>query len=58
VSLGLARFLGALLHGLSPTDPFTYATIAGLLLGVAGLASFVPARRAAALDPARTLRAE
>jgi ABC-type lipoprotein release transport system permease subunit len=42
----------------SPTDPTTALAVAGVLLVVAGLAAFVPARRAAGIDPAVTLRAE
>jgi hypothetical protein len=43
----LARVLGSLLWGIAPSDPPTYAGIGALLLGVAALASGLPARRAA-----------
>ncbi|MEJ2216914.1 MAG: ABC transporter permease [Gemmatimonadota bacterium] len=55
---GLTRFMRSLLHGIAPFDPATYAAVALLLAAVAALASWLPARRAARLDPASTLRAE
>ena len=54
-SLGLARLLGSLLYGVRPTDPAVLLTVSALLAAVALLASFIPARRAANLDPIRTL---
>jgi predicted permease len=62
VALGLVgaltttRLLAAFLPGVSPLDPVVYAATAALMLCVAGLASFRPARRAARLDPRATLR--
>ena len=50
------RFLGRLLYGLSPTDAVTLALAAGGLLVMAGLATWVPTRRALRVDPAVTLR--
>ncbi|HKU61926.1 MAG TPA: ABC transporter permease [Gemmatimonadales bacterium] len=64
VVLGLAlawassRSLAALLFELTPLDPVTYAGVVVLLLGVAVVACWGPAWRAARLDPALTLRAE
>jgi putative ABC transport system permease protein len=68
VGLGLAcglalalvstRALGGVLHGVTPTDPPTLAAVMLLLAGVAALAAYLPARRAAHVDPARTLRSE
>jgi ABC-type lipoprotein release transport system permease subunit len=42
----------------TPTDPTTVGTVAAILLGVAFLASWVPAREAVGLDPVSTLRSE
>jgi putative ABC transport system permease protein len=52
------RFLASLLFEVSPTDTTVLALSAGLLLTVAFVASYLPARRAAAIDPAITLRAD
>jgi predicted permease len=56
VALALSDVMGSLLHGVEPMDPLTYAAVSVGLAAVAGLASWLPARRAAAMDPARTLR--
>lgn len=53
---GLSRFLASQLYGVSPLDPVTYLGVAGLLLGAAGLASYLSARRGAAVDPVSALR--
>jgi predicted permease len=52
------RLLTALLYQVSPGDPLVFAALALLLLGVALLAGYLPARRAARVDPLRTLRTE
>lgn len=57
-SLALARFLKTLLFGVTATSPWVYATVAGVLLLVAFLASMVPARRAMRADPVIALRSE
>jgi len=55
---GLTRLMEGLLFGVSALDPLTYATVAVCLMAVALLASYLPARRAAAVDPMEALRAE
>jgi ABC-type antimicrobial peptide transport system permease subunit len=55
-SLATSRFLGKLLYGLSPGDPVTLMLVAGVLVGVAALATWLPTRRALRVDPAVTLR--
>lgn len=57
-SVGITRLLGGLLYGVRPTDPSVLGVVSMLLAAVALLASFIPARRAANLDPIRTLRHE
>ncbi len=57
-ALLLARFLESLLYEVEPRDPMTLAAIAVLLVGVALLASYFPARRASRIDPFRALRTE
>jgi len=55
---GLTRLMKSLLFGVSPLDPLTYIAIPLVLAGCAVVASYLPARRAAAVDPAEALRAE
>ncbi|MGH7503267.1 MAG: ABC transporter permease [Longimicrobiales bacterium] len=56
-ALALTRFLRVLLFEVSPTDPISFATMGMLLLATALLATWLPARRAARIDPAHALRA-
>jgi len=57
-ALALTRVMSSMLVGVTATDPATFAAIAGLFLSIAAVASWAPARRAAALDPTTTLRLE
>jgi len=52
------RLMSALLFGVTPTDPATFASIAGILMAIALAGSYVPARRATRVDPMATLRSE
>lgn len=54
----VARFIRSLLYGVAPSDPVTLAGVAVVLVGVAMLASWIPARRAARVDPMEALRGE
>lgn len=54
----VARFLGTFLFGVAASDPLTLGGASLTLVAIAALASWIPARRAAAVDPADALRAE
>jgi putative ABC transport system permease protein len=54
----LTRFLSVLLFGITPTDPLTFAAVSLLLMLIAFLASYIPARRATNVDPMLALRYE
>jgi len=54
----VARLMAGLLYGVQTTDPVTFATVALLLIGVAMLACYLPARRAIRVDPITALRCE
>ena len=54
----LTKFMAALLFDVRPRDPLTFGAIALMLGLVALLASYIPARRAARIDPMTSLRAE
>jgi predicted permease len=55
---GLTRLMSSLLFGVTALDPVTYAAVSALLIGAGVLASYLPARRAIAVDPVQALRAE
>jgi putative ABC transport system permease protein len=57
-ALVLTSVLSSFLYGITPTDPFTFASVSLLLFGVALLASYIPARRATKIDPMIALRHE
>lgn len=57
-ALALARLLNTFLYGVRPMDPLTFLAVGGLLLAVAAIAGYIPARRAANLDPMVALRSE
>lgn len=57
-AIGLTRLMGKLLFNVSPTDPIVIAAVCVLLMLVAMAACFVPARRAASIEPMRALRTE
>lgn len=57
-ALAATRLLGSLLFGVGATDPLTFAAIVVLIAAVAFVAAWLPARRAASVDPVTALRAE
>jgi ABC-type antimicrobial peptide transport system permease subunit len=58
VAAGLTRLMSTLLYGITPLDPMTYAAVPVILVIATVLASYLPARRAASVDPVEALRSE
>ena len=57
-ALALTRVMTSMLVGVKPTDPLTFGAIGVLFIAIAATASWLPARRAAGLDPTVALREE
>jgi ABC-type antimicrobial peptide transport system permease subunit len=57
-AVAAARFVRAMLFDVSPTDPASLASVTLILVCVALVAAFIPARRAARVDPVGALRAD
>jgi len=57
-SFGLLRYLSTMVYGVTPTDPLVLGSVSSLLVAVALAAAYLPARRAARVDPVSALRQE
>jgi putative ABC transport system permease protein len=57
-AVALTRWMSSLLFEVTPLDPATYAAVTAALIVAAGLASYLPSRRATRIDPIDALRAE
>jgi putative ABC transport system permease protein len=57
-AMALTRLMGSLLFGVNPVDPLTFGLVSASLMGVVLLASYLPARRAAGVDPTEALRGD
>jgi ABC-type antimicrobial peptide transport system permease subunit len=57
-AVALSRAMASLLFAVSPSDPATYGSVAGVLTLVAGVSAYIPSRGAGRVDPLVTLRDE
>ena len=57
-AFSLTRFLAGTLYGIQPLDVPTFVAVPAILLGIAALACYLPARRATCVDPMEALRHE
>ncbi len=58
VSAAVTRLMSSLLFGVNPLDPTTFLVMSAVLLGTAAVASYLPARRAAGVDPVEALKVD
>ena len=58
LALAVTRSLRPFLFGISSADPLTYAAVCGVIVGIAGVATWIPAQRSTRIDISRTLSAE
>jgi len=58
LAAGAARLISGALYGVRASDPVSWIGAASILIGVSALANFIPARRAARVDPSIALRVE
>jgi ABC-type lipoprotein release transport system permease subunit len=58
IALAISRGFAGLLYGVTSTDPITYVSVCLLLLAIAAVAAYLPARRATRVDPLVALRYE
>jgi ABC-type antimicrobial peptide transport system permease subunit len=58
IAFAVTRLMGELLYGVSPTDPAVFSSVIGVIGLVGSAACWLPARRAARLDPLKALRHE